>query len=82
MVKDGWNHQSPVAISEQTLTSSSHPKHGAMVLAEETDLTRQTNNLVQIKDAARLNNIGNSNNGGNAWGYFVSRENFIEMHIC
>ena len=79
MVKDCWN-QSLVKITEhQTSAPLSSQKQGVVVLNES------SSTFIQVKETATLLNYNSkrdNNSNAAAWGYFVSRENFIEMHIC
>ena len=82
MVKDSWD-QSPVSVishhhQHHTTSQSLNQKQNfVMVIVdkEEAPIDAQQKSALQTKEA-----INNSDTG--VWGGFVSRENFIEMHIC
>jgi hypothetical protein len=79
MVKDSWD-QSPVSVisHHHTTNQSLNQKQNFIMVVvdkEEASIDAQQKSALQTKEAI-------NNNDTAVWGGFVSRENFIEMHIC
>jgi len=70
MVKDCWDQSSITVLSQTTAHPTDH-KYSTEVLEQVASM--ETQKTAQTKDTLNNNNV---------WGCFISRENFIEMHIC